>query len=396
MLRFLPAGGAHRVARLGRGRTVEIDGLGIFYPDAATRFPLRTAGAATGLYRVRTGRRRSGSTGSVEDLNRAGLATHGLISESCLPGKTGRAPSRQRSRARISSCRVSREVGPQKGRFQSEIRYALDCARQVPLDRSTLCRFAWTIASCREPFNTNSSTSTCFPIGIADGALLTMLRLEAERRRPAPGLSREVRESAPVTQCLLVDSQSCGSEARDSDPAVVLRCPHIYAAIFLVYAETRAFTFDEAYHLLTSQLIVAGRTPYIDFCFPQTPLNAYWNAAWMRVLGESWHVPHFFAALFIIGAAGLIADYVRRRFPVREWRTPGAIAAMMAIGLNGAVFEYGPVQAYGICLFGVVAGFRWAVRAVDREIGFVLERRGCAPAWLRHRPCSPRPLLRCY
>ena len=40
---------------------------------------------------------------------------------------------------------------------------------------------------------------------------------------------------------------------------------------------------------------------------------------------------------------------------------------MVAIGLNGAVFEYGPVQAYGICLFGVVAGFRWAVGAVEEK-----------------------------
>jgi hypothetical protein len=141
----------------------------------------------------------------------------------------------------------------------------------------------------------------------------------------------------------------------------------LYAAIFLVYAETRAFTYDEAYHLLTSQLILAGKTPYIDFCFPQSPLNAYWNAAWMRLLGDSWHVPHFFAALFTIGAAWLTADYVRRRFPVEAWRTAGAIAAAVAIGLNGAVFEYGPVQAYGICLFGVVAGFRWAVGAVEEK-----------------------------
>ena len=155
-----------------------------------------------------------------------------------------------------------------------------------------------------------------------------------------------------------------------------------------------AFTYDEAYHLLTSQLIVAGRTPYIDFCFPQTPLNAYWNAAWMRVLGESWHVPHFFAALFIIGAAGLIADYVGRRFPVREWRTAGAIAAMMAIGLNGAVFEYGPVQAYGICLFGVVAGFPLGGRRGRREklasfwSGGAVRGRGCGVVPAFRRRCS--------
>src|SRR5450759_4382144 len=104
----------------------------------------------------------------------------------------------------------------------------------------------------------------------------------------------------------------------------------LYAAVFLVYAETWAFTYDEGYHLLAAQLIGAGRTPYIDFCFPQTPLNAYWNAAWMRILGGSWRVPHFFAALFTIGAVLLTADYVLRRFPVRGWRAGGAIAAALA------------------------------------------------------------------
>jgi len=43
----------------------------------------------------------------------------------------------------------------------------------------------------------------------------------------------------------------------------------LYAAVFLVYAETWAFTWDESYHLLAAQLIGAGRKPYIDFCFPR-------------------------------------------------------------------------------------------------------------------------------
>jgi hypothetical protein len=141
----------------------------------------------------------------------------------------------------------------------------------------------------------------------------------------------------------------------------------LYGAGFLLYAELWAFTFDESYHLLAAQLIAAGRTPYIDFCFPQSPLNAYWNAMWMRLLGESWHVPHLFAALFTIGAAGLTGDYVRRRFPIREWRTAGAILAALATGLNTAVFVYGPLQAYGICLFTTVAAFRLAMGAVEEK-----------------------------
>ena len=142
----------------------------------------------------------------------------------------------------------------------------------------------------------------------------------------------------------------------------------LYAAAFMIYSETWAFTFDESYHLLAAQLIDAGRKPYLDFCFPQSPLNAYWNAAWMLVLGQNWRVPHGFAALFTIGAVLLTADYVFLRFPVRSWRLAAAIAAGLATGLNATVFEYGPLaQAYGICLFMLAAAFRISVRAVDRR-----------------------------
>jgi hypothetical protein len=142
----------------------------------------------------------------------------------------------------------------------------------------------------------------------------------------------------------------------------------LYAAVFLIYSETLAFTWDESYHLLAAQLMGAGRRPYIDFCFPQTPLSAYWNAAWMRVLGQNWRVPHAFAALFTIGAVLLTADYVFRRFPVDNWRLAAAIAAGLATGLNAMVFEYGPLaQAYGICLVALAAAFRVTVRAVDRR-----------------------------
>jgi hypothetical protein len=142
----------------------------------------------------------------------------------------------------------------------------------------------------------------------------------------------------------------------------------LYAAALLTYAETWAYTYDESYHLLAAQLINAGKTPYLDFCFPQTPLNAYWNAGWMRILGQSWQVAHFFAALLTIGAVVLTADYVLRRFPVPGWRFAAAITAGLATGLNVTVFEYGALaQPYGMCLFTLAAAFRISIRAVDRR-----------------------------
>lgn len=142
----------------------------------------------------------------------------------------------------------------------------------------------------------------------------------------------------------------------------------LIAAGLLVYSETMAFVWDEGFHLTAAQLIIAGRTPYIDFCFPQTPLNAYWNAGWMRVFGESWRVVHFLAALLTAGAGFLAADFVLARFWAPRWRLACALAALFFVGLNTNVVEFGPVgQAYGMCLFLSVAAFRMALVGARRE-----------------------------
>ena len=151
----------------------------------------------------------------------------------------------------------------------------------------------------------------------------------------------------------------------------------------------------KAYHLLASQLMAGGKLPYIDFCFPQTPLNAYWNAGWMRLLGFYWRVPHAFAALFTIGAAGLAARYVLLRFPVASWRGAAALSALLLTGLNAMVFIFGPLQAYGISMFMLVAAYRVAVREVDREGGWGRGRRDCWRGRRQLRHCYRRRRLRC-
>src|SRR5438874_4120601 len=95
------------------------------------------------------------------------------------------------------------------------------------------------------------------------------------------------------------------------------------AAVLVVYSQTVAFTWDEGFHLLAAQMINAGKRPYLDFCFPQTPLNPWWNAAWMRALGQSWRVAHALAALAVAGAVALAAGFVRPRL--------GAVAPMVAV-----------------------------------------------------------------
>jgi hypothetical protein len=141
-------------------------------------------------------------------------------------------------------------------------------------------------------------------------------------------------------------------------------CLVLLAAGLLVESQTQAFTGDEGYHLVAAQSILHGKRPYLDFCFPQSPLNAYWNAAWMLIFGDTWRTAHAVAALLTAFAVVLTADYLRKRFPISEWRIPLAIAAVFLFGFNARVFFCGPVgQAYGICLFCTVAAFRTAPRA---------------------------------
>src|SRR5580704_9482337 len=87
----------------------------------------------------------------------------------------------------------------------------------------------------------------------------------------------------------------------------------LVSTALIIYGRTVAFAWDEGYHLIAAWLIAHGKRPYIDFVFPQTPLNAYWNAFLLRVLGETWRVPHTVAALLTSIAIAMWTTYVYQR-----------------------------------------------------------------------------------
>src|SRR3984957_6958358 len=115
----------------------------------------------------------------------------------------------------------------------------------------------------------------------------------------------------------------------------------LLTAGLLIYSQTDAFAWDEGFHLLTAQLITRGKRPYLDFNFSQTPLNAYWNALWMLVFGQSWRVAHAVAAVMTGGAIMMTADFLYFRFPVPRWRFPMALLAALTMGLNVLVVQFG-------------------------------------------------------
>jgi hypothetical protein len=142
----------------------------------------------------------------------------------------------------------------------------------------------------------------------------------------------------------------------------------LLAAGTLFYSQTDAFAWDEGFHLLTAQLITRGERPYLDFNFSQTPLNAYWNAFWMMLFGQSWRTAHAVATVMTSLAGLMTADFLFTRFPVVRWRYPLAMMAAFTLGLNVLIVQYGTIgQAYGLALFLIVAAFRITVNSVDAK-----------------------------
>ena len=150
----------------------------------------------------------------------------------------------------------------------------------------------------------------------------------------------------------------------------------LLGAILIVYSQTYAFAWDEGFHLLAAKLIQSGRTPYLDFVFAQTPLNAYWNAAWMRIFGESWRPIHAIAALLTTLAIVLAADFLRSRAGLldprnrplgRPWATASVLAVLVFAGANVDTVEFGAIaQAYALGLLLIVCAFRLTVASVNR------------------------------
>jgi hypothetical protein len=214
-----------------------------------------------------------------------------------------------------------------------------------------------------------------------------------EVRSPSVVSSRQVDLSTETSapQSALPLQPSSASKAR----LVVYGWIGVLTAALIAYSTTIGFVWDEGFHAVAAQLIAHGKTPYLDFCFPQTPLNAYWNSLWIRLFGENWRVLHVVAVLEITGAMFLAAQWILTRFPIVRWRVPVAIVAVSFVGLNNEVVQFGPIaQSYAIAMLLLTAAFRVAVarpqRARSALLAFVtaLLSAGAAASTLLSAPAA--------
>lgn len=121
------------LGELSEGHTVDIDGLGVFYPDPARGFRFR-AHTKPSVFLAYVVEDREWANRLYGSLAHAGFSpwmdTHKLLPGQNWPRAIELAIE---SADLVVACFSSRSVD-KRGGFQAEIRYALDCARRVPLD----------------------------------------------------------------------------------------------------------------------------------------------------------------------------------------------------------------------------------------------------------------------
>jgi hypothetical protein len=170
---------------LADGKTVEIDGLGTFHPDAASGFrfePLTRPQAFVAYVKEDT----PSAERLADALEAAGFSPW-MDTRKLLPGQNWpRAIESAIENSEFVVACFSRNSVSKKGGFQAEIRYALDCARRVPLDEVFLVPVR--LDSCSIPRAIQRELQYVdlapdWPRGIR--RLTLMMRRELERRSEA-------------------------------------------------------------------------------------------------------------------------------------------------------------------------------------------------------------------
>ncbi len=169
---------------LAAGRSVEIDGLGVFHPDRRTgfRFEPRTLPRAFIAY-VREDL--AAAERLFASLEAAGFAPW-MDTARLIPGQNWpRAiEAAIESSDFFLACFSGNSVN-KRGGFQAEIRYALDCARRTPLDAVFIVPLRLDACRVPRPIQRETQYIDLFPDweqGI--GKLTAALKSEIDRRRP--------------------------------------------------------------------------------------------------------------------------------------------------------------------------------------------------------------------
>ena len=176
---------------VAEGKTVEIDGLGTFYPDARRGF--RFVPRALPQVFIAYGAEDEPLAARLyEDLNRDGFRPWMDVRKLLAGQNWPRAIEAAIESSDFFVACFSGKSVRKKGGFQSELRYALDCARQVPLDQIYIVPVRLDDCAVPRIIQHELQYIDLFPDWDAGrDRLLAMLRREVDQRRPAPALQPE-------------------------------------------------------------------------------------------------------------------------------------------------------------------------------------------------------------
>ncbi|HWB82988.1 MAG TPA: toll/interleukin-1 receptor domain-containing protein [Bryobacteraceae bacterium] len=167
---------------LAQGKEVEIDGLGVFLPDADCGFRFEPMGQPS-VFIAYAKEDQPRAERLYDDLEAAGFRPW-MDVRKLLPGQNWpRAIEHAIETADFFVACFSGHSVRKKGGFQSEIRYALDCARLMPLDQIYVVPIRLDACSLPRTIQREFQYIDLFPDrqrGVR--RLLSTLRREAETR----------------------------------------------------------------------------------------------------------------------------------------------------------------------------------------------------------------------
>lgn len=100
---------------------------------------------------------------------------------------------------------------------------------------------------------------------------------------------------------------------------------------------------DEGFYLYAASLITQGKTPYIDFFYPQAPLLPYIYAFAFHIGGESWESGRLFASIFPAISGAMIYLLL-----IPSVRRMGALLGVLFFATSVFIFPWLPTaQTYG-------------------------------------------------
>jgi hypothetical protein len=168
---------------LSAGKTVEIDGLGVFRPDSREGFRFEpTSLPQVFIAYAKEDQERAARL--YRDLEDAGFSPWMDVRKLLAGQNWPRAIETAIDSSDFFVACFSANSVRKKGGFQAEIRYALDCARQVPLDEIFIVPARLNECNVPRTISHELQYIDLFPdwdVGVE--RLVTMMRREVERRR---------------------------------------------------------------------------------------------------------------------------------------------------------------------------------------------------------------------